>query len=530
MIKLPEPAKRPTMYFVGVTTGQSSIMKMFPIWAKELGLDAEIKGIDLPIHAPAEDYRAVVQFFRDDPLSLGALVTTHKIDMYNAAKDMFDYLDPYAQRFGELSSISKLDGQLRAHAKDPISSGLALDAFVPEGHWLKTGAEVCIIGAGGSALSISAYLGNEERHGKDLPSRIHLNNRSAPRLAEGVRILEYLNVPMSYHLCKTPELNDRIVEALPAGSLVIDGNKLPEIVPSTTVAGEVTPWAAGQTGLKAGTPVVMGGGDGLCSNVGAGSISPGRTFSCIGTSAWVATTSEKPLFDEEMRTFTWAHIVPGLYSPTGTMQAGGSSYNWLKGQVAKYETAVAKVQGISPYDLINAEAAKSPAGANGVLFLPYLLGERAPRWNPDATAAWLGLKMENQRCDLFRAVLEGVTLNLNIILESFRKSIPIDELLVVGGGAKGALWCQMMADVYNARIKVPVLLEEATSMGAAVTGGVGVGVFKGFEVIDQMLELNRTVEPNPEAVAAYGPVKEAFEVCYKAMLPVYEYMASHKNV
>ena len=226
MIKLPEPAKRPTMYFVGVTTGQSSIMKMFPIWAKELGLDAEIKGIDLPIHAPAEDYRAVVQFFRDDPLSLGALVTTHKIDMYNAAKDMFDYLDPYAQRFGELSSISKLDGQLRAHAKDPISSGLALDAFVPEGHWLKTGAEVCIIGAGGSALSISAYLGNEERHGKDLPSRIHLNNRSAPRLAEGVRILEYLNVPMSYHLCKTPELNDRIVEALPAGSPVINATGL----------------------------------------------------------------------------------------------------------------------------------------------------------------------------------------------------------------------------------------------------------------------------------------------------------------
>ena len=121
MIKLPEPAKRPTMYFVGVTTGQSSIMKMFPIWAKELGLDAEIKGIDLPIHAPAEYYREVVQFFKDDPLSLGALVTTHKIDMYNAAKDMFDYLDPCPQGFGELSSISKLDVQLRAHAKDPIS-------------------------------------------------------------------------------------------------------------------------------------------------------------------------------------------------------------------------------------------------------------------------------------------------------------------------------------------------------------------------------------------------------------------------
>ena len=107
----------------------------------------------------------------------------------------------------------------------------------------------------------------------------------------------------------------------------IDGEMLPQIVPSTFVAGGVTHCAAKQTGLKEGTPVVMGGGDGLCSNVGAGSVCPGRTFSCIGTSAWIATTSEKPLFDEQMRTFTWAHIVPGLYSPTGTMQSAGSSYS-----------------------------------------------------------------------------------------------------------------------------------------------------------------------------------------------------------
>ena len=226
MIKLPEKADRPTMYFVGVTTGQSSIMKVFPIWAKELGLDAVIKGIDVPIHAPAEDYRAVARFMKDDPLSLGALVTTHKIDMYNAASDLFDYLDPYAQRFGELSSISKKDGKFCAHAKDPISSGLALDAFVPKDHWRKTGAQVCVMGAGGSALSISAYLANSERHGGNVPARIHLNNRSAPRLAEAVRILEYLDVPMSYHLCKEPALNDRIVESLPAGSLVINATGL----------------------------------------------------------------------------------------------------------------------------------------------------------------------------------------------------------------------------------------------------------------------------------------------------------------
>lgn len=226
MIILPPPAQRPTMYFVGVTTGQSSIMKVFPIWAEALGIDAVIKGIDLSVHAPDEDYRAVVSFMKNDPLSLGALVTTHKIDMYNAAADLFDYIDPYAQRFGELSSISKLDGKLCAHAKDPISSGLAMDAFVPRGHWKKTGAQVCVLGAGGSALSISAYLGNEERHGDDLPTAIQFTNRSAPRLAEAVRILEFLNVPMSYHLCKEPALNDLVVEALPPGSMVVNATGL----------------------------------------------------------------------------------------------------------------------------------------------------------------------------------------------------------------------------------------------------------------------------------------------------------------
>jgi xylulokinase len=322
---------------------------------------------------------------------------------------------------------------------------------------------------------------------------------------------------------KTLQWSEKIVNA--SG---IDGDKLPEIVPSTFVAGGVTKEAAEQTGLKVGTPVVMGGGDGVCANVGAGSISPGRTFSYVGSSAWIATTSEQPLFDDQMRTVTWAHIVPGLYAPNGTMQSAGGSYNWLKQQVCLHETAEGARMGCSPYDLINQEVAQSPVGSNGVMFLPYLLGERAPRWNADATAAWLGLKMENNRCDMLRSVLEGVTMNLNVILESLRRSLLIDEILVIGGGAKGPVWCQMMADIYHANIKVPRLLEEATSMGAAVTGGVGVGAFRDFSVIDEMIEINQEVAPNPEAVASYAPVKEMFEVCYEAMKPLYERMASHK--
>ena len=222
MVKLPNPATEPTMYFIGVTTGQSSIMRIFPIWAKALGVQGCLKGIDIAIHAPAEDYRAAVEFIRSDPLSLGALVTTHKIDLLNACRDLFDELDPYAQQFGEISSISKRDGRLWGHAKDPISVGLALDSFLPAEHWQKyPEAQACVLGAGGSALAVCAYLAHE-KHGDAVPARIQMDNRSVGRLAEAVHLLGDSRVQMSFNLCPVPEWNDRIVEALPEGSLVIN--------------------------------------------------------------------------------------------------------------------------------------------------------------------------------------------------------------------------------------------------------------------------------------------------------------------
>ena len=222
MVKLPNPATEPTMYFIGVTTGQSSIMRIVPIWAKALGIQGCFKGIDIAIHAPAEDYRAAVEFIRSDPLSLGALVTTHKIDLLNACRDLFDELDPYAQQFGEISSISKRDGKLWGHAKDPISVGLALDSFLPAEHWRKyPEAQACVLGAGGSALAVCAYLAHE-KHGDAVPARIQMDNRSVGRLAEAVHLLGNSRVQMSFNLCPIPEWNDRIVEALPEGSLVIN--------------------------------------------------------------------------------------------------------------------------------------------------------------------------------------------------------------------------------------------------------------------------------------------------------------------
>lgn len=301
----------------------------------------------------------------------------------------------------------------------------------------------------------------------------------------------------------------------------IDPDKLPELKPSTFVAGRVTKEAAAATGLAEGTPVVLGGGDGVTASVGAGSISPGKTYCSIGTSAWITTASEKPIFDEDMRTVTWAHVIPGLYAPNGTMQTAGGAYNWVKNTICQYEMHLAEEEGSSPYEYMNAQIAQSPVGSNGIIFLPYLLGERAPRWDPHAKGAFIGLKSENLKGDLIRSVLEGVTMNLAIILDILRKQVRIDEMLVIGGGAKGEVWRQIMADIYNARVIVPNVLEEAGSMGAAVTGGVGVGLFKDFSVIDQFIQTNAVHMPNPEAVAAYQPVKERFNDCYHALKDVF---------
>lgn len=225
-----EKATQPTMYFIGVTTGSSSIMKVFPEWAKALGLkDTVIKGIDIAIHEKAEVYREVVNFIKNDPLSMGALVTTHKLDLYEATKDLFDYLDPYALQFGELSSISKQDGKLCGHAKDPITCGMAMEEFVPKDYWANNPeAGVFIMGAGGSAISMCSYYMRNAGQGND-PAKIVVANRSQPRLTEIQHINEGMNpagIPTEYYLTPEPGQNDEVLAKMGKGSLIINATGL----------------------------------------------------------------------------------------------------------------------------------------------------------------------------------------------------------------------------------------------------------------------------------------------------------------
>jgi xylulokinase len=316
------------------------------------------------------------------------------------------------------------------------------------------------------------------------------------------------------------EWSDTILDA--AG---IDRELLPEVKESTEILGEVSSRAAEETGLKQGTPVVVGGGDGSCAAVGVGCIAPGMAYGYVGSSSWIGITTDKPVHDPQMRTMSWAHIVPRHIQAAGTMQTAGASVNWLKNEVCRIETEQARREGVSPYVLIDRQIENSPPGARGVLFLPYLLGERSPHWNPNAKGAFVGLNLAHRREDLLRAVLEGITFNLEIILGILREHVEIDTMTVIGGGAKSPVWRQIMADVYNARIVKPNVLEEATSMGAAVIGGIGVGAFDGFDAIDRFIKTEAEHTPNEADRQRYLQVMPIFQQCYDALCGVYDQLA-----
>lgn len=307
----------------------------------------------------------------------------------------------------------------------------------------------------------------------------------------------------------------------------VDPAQLPDVVRSIDVVGEVLPSVAEEVGVAAGTPVVIGGGDGVCASAGAGVVGKGAAYNYVGSSSWIALATPEPIFDPQYRTFSYAHLVPGMFMPTGTTQAAGASYQWARDQLCPFEVQTAETLRISPYELMNAQAAQSPPGANGLLYLPYLMGERSPHWNPKARGGFIGLTIRHTRADIIRAVLEGVTMNLFSILEAFTaQGARVEAMRLIGGGAKGRLWNQIMADVYGVPIQRLAILDEATSMGAALAGGIGVGLYSGFEMAEAMNPVAEIIEPNVSAQAVYADLYPVFRQTYTALVPVYDKLAA----
>ena len=234
------PAKTPTFYFVGVSTAQSSIMKIFPAWAKQLGISQTIKGIDCSPSSDREVYRKIVTFLKEDKLSLGSLVTTHKLDLLEAARDYFDWLDPYALQLAEVSSISKRDGLLRGHATDHIASGLSFDTMTKVGCMVPNNPEVCIHGAGGSAIALTIHFCNIDK--SRCPSKIFVTDNNEKRLKHMEKVhkkMEY-QIPIEYIPCRTAKnINNNAVEKLREGAIVINATGLGKDTPGSPLTDAV---------------------------------------------------------------------------------------------------------------------------------------------------------------------------------------------------------------------------------------------------------------------------------------------------
>lgn len=238
---LPPSATSPTMYFVGVTTGSSSIMDVFPRWADHLGLDARLVGIDLPLDDTREHYREVVSFIKNDELSLGALVTTHKLNLYKAARDLFDEVGDSAALLDEVSSISKRGDKLWGHAMDPVTSGLSLAAIVPETYWADTGGELVLLGAGGSSLALTLYLHQRQQAGAAMPRRLRVTNRRAARIEEMREIHQRIGfaIETDYVVAPDPVDNDAVVNAAADGSVIVNATGLGKDRPGSPLSDAV---------------------------------------------------------------------------------------------------------------------------------------------------------------------------------------------------------------------------------------------------------------------------------------------------
>jgi xylulokinase len=304
----------------------------------------------------------------------------------------------------------------------------------------------------------------------------------------------------------------------------IDKNYLPTVYESPEITGVVSAEGSIATGLREGTPVVAGAGDQAAGAVGMGLVRPGAVSATIGTSGVVFAATDHPALDKRGRVHTFCHSVPGRWHVMGVTQAAGLSLRWFRDRfgVARRPNSAATPVGTDQetdlYDLLCAEAAESPPGSDGVLWAPYLMGERTPHLDPHARAALVGLTASHTRAHIVRAILEGVAFSLRDTLTIFAEmNVPVDTIRLGGGGARAPLWRQIQADVYGSPVEI-LSAEEGAAYGAALLAGAGSGVWSSVdEACKETIRIAARVEPQSEASAIMNARYAVFRELYPAL-------------
>jgi xylulokinase len=297
-----------------------------------------------------------------------------------------------------------------------------------------------------------------------------------------------------------------------AAKLNIDRDILPTVYESSEVTGQISAQAARDTGLEPGTPVVAGGGDQASSAVGNGIVVPGVVSCTLGTSGVVFAHSDQPHYDPEGRVHTFCHAVKGAWHVMGVTQGAGLSLQWFRNQLAPG----------ADYDALTAEAATTPAGSQGLYWLPYLMGERTPHLDAAARGGWIGLTAKHTRADLIRSLLEGVSYSQRDCLDIIeRMGIPIESVRASGGGARSAFWRQMLAGVFDKRI-VSLASQEGSAYGAALLAMVGNGAYSTVpEICKAVIHEVASVEPRKNESSVYAAGHRVYQSLYPALKPFY---------
>jgi len=301
-------------------------------------------------------------------------------------------------------------------------------------------------------------------------------------------------------------------------SFGVPAEKLPDpLIPGSHVE-LVSKKAAKESGLSDGTAVVAGGGDQQCAALGVGVVRRGRIKSTTGTGTFMLAFSNNLRLDSERRVLCSRHVVPGAFVVEASMFTTGSALRWFRDQLGSIEVGIAEKRGVNPYVVLTEGAAEVPAGSEGIIHIPHLVGAGAPYWNPHARGVFAGLALGHTRAHLLRAVLEGVSYEMRTNLEVMRDlELPAEEVRVTGGAARSEVWMQIQADVLG----IPVIrteMEEATALGAAILACNGVGLFKSVaHAAEEMVRPAESLKPKKENRAVYDIGFERYKQLYHAM-------------
>lgn len=379
-----------------------------------------------------------------------------------------------------------------------------------------------------SLENLVKYVSNPALEGFTAPKIIWLRDNEPETYKKVHKVL----LPKDYIRFRlTGELAAEVSDA--AGTLLFDVRKrrwseqmlkaidvpidfLPDCYESIDVCGRITEEVARMTGLKKGTPVVGGGADNTCGATGTGIVFEGRVLSSLGTSGVVFAHCDQVKIDPHLRVHTFCHSVPNKWYLMGVMLAAGGSFRWFRDTFGEEEKRLEGLTGIDAYELLSKEAAGVPVGSEGLIFLPYLMGERTPHKDAFAKGVFFGITNRHDKRHFVRAVLEGITFGMRDSLEIMRElGVRIEQIRVTGGGGRSPLWRQIQADVYGTEV-VTTNATEGPAFGAAIMAGVGAGIFGSIEeATESIIKIVERTEPIAENLEKY----EEYYNIYKSLYP-----------